>query len=463
MAKSIFDLALKTLVGNTVAATVKATQDKVKESVKTKSKSDAIAGATVTDPARDAAKNDAPAGYMKTGTGYEGYDKGDLLNYTPMGGGSTAPSYSGGSGFSYASAPSYASKYQRQIDDLTKELLGQKPFSYDYETDPLYQQYKDSYTRAGSRAMQDTLAQISARTGGLASSYATTASQQAYDNYMAGLNDKIPELHQLAYEMYLNDIGQKRDNLSMLTGLDNTSYGRYADRLSQYNADRNFAYGQYSDDWNRQYQVGRDAVSDARYSDETAYNRGIYADETAYDRQLQRAQVLAAAGDFSGFEALGYSPAQIAAMEVAYARQNAPVVGSPVRYGSKVDEGGDPGGVVNPDDGGVDPMEAEMLAQGYQKEVNEDGTVVWLPPLVDDDNGVNEGKIQDDKDKSFGKFYVEASLRNMYRQGLPEKLMLQTLRNAIVNKTITEREGKAIAVEYGWSNLLSNEDKFVRG
>ena len=83
--------------------------------------------------------------------------------------------------------------------------------------------------------------------------------------------------------------------------------------------------------------------------------------------------------------------------------------------------------------------------------------------MVDDDNGVNEGKIQDDKDKSFGKFYVEASLRNMYRQGLPEKLMLQTLRNAIVNKTITEREGKAIAVEYGWSNLLSNEDKFVRG
>lgn len=367
MAKSIFDLALKTLVGNTVAATVKATQDKVKESVKTKSKSDAIAGATVTDPARDAAKNDAPAGYMKTGTGYEGYDKGDLLNYTPMGGGSTAPSYSGGSGFSYASAPSYASKYQRQIDDLTKELLGQKPFSYDYETDPLYQQYKDSYTRAGSRAMQDTLAQISARTGGLASSYATTASQQAYDNYMAGLNDKIPELHQLAYEMYLNDIGQKRDNLSMLVGLDNTSYGRYADRLSQYNTDRSFAYGQYSDDWDRQYQAGRDSINDARYSDETAYNRGVYADETSYERQLQRAQILAAAGDFSGFEALGYSPAQIAAMEVAYARQNAPAVGSPVRYGSG--SGGGNGG--KPQESGSEP--------------NDDGNTSWYVSEQDAD------------------------------------------------------------------------------
>ena len=80
--------------------------------------------------------------------------------------------------FSYQNAPSYTSKYQDQIDDLMSSILNREQFSYDPESDPTYQQYKESYTRNGQRAMQDTIGQVSARTGGLASSYASAAGQQ---------------------------------------------------------------------------------------------------------------------------------------------------------------------------------------------------------------------------------------------------------------------------------------------
>ena len=236
--------------------------------------------------------------------------------------------------FSYESAPEYVSRYQSQIDDLTQEILNREPFQYNYQEDPVYQQYAQSYTRAGQRAMQDVLAQVSARTGGLASSYASTASQQTYDNYMQALADKVPELYQLAYSMYQDEGNQLRANLEMLTALESGDYGRYQDLLAQYNNDRNFSYGQYRDlvgddryglEW--RYGVGRDQIADQRYEDETAYNREQdawnrqqYEDETEYNRALERAQTLAQAGDFSGYRALGYSDSEIASLQNAYNR-----------------------------------------------------------------------------------------------------------------------------------------------
>ena len=169
----------------------------------------------------------------------------------------------------------YLSRYQARIDALADAILNRDPFSYDKEQDPLYQQYKDTYTRAGQRGMQDTLAQVSARTGGLASSYAESAAQQTYNNYMAQLADKVPELYQLAYSMYMDDLTQDRNDLSMLMGLDDTAYGRWSD-------ERNFGYNAYRDQvadrqWQQQfdYNASRDQVADSQW-------------QTQWDYQLQQ-------------------------------------------------------------------------------------------------------------------------------------------------------------------------------
>lgn len=193
--------------------------------------------------------------------------------------------------FDYASAPQYVSQYQAQIDALTQQILGRQPFSYNPETDETYQQYKADYIRMGNRAMQDTLAQLSARTGGLASSYAGSASQQAYNNYMAELASKIPELKQLAYSMYMDDLNNQRNDLSMLQSLEQGDYAKYLDQLGQYNTDRNFDYGAYRDtiadnQWNQSfdYQKEQDALAQQNYLNEFAYQQQM--DQLAQDNYL---------------------------------------------------------------------------------------------------------------------------------------------------------------------------------
>lgn len=229
-----------------------------------------------------------------------------LYNQQKSSGGSSGKS---GGSFSYGSAPSYTSKYSDQINDLVQQILNS---SYGgFKAGDEYSALQQSYTKNGQKAMQDTLGQVSARTGGLASSYAGAASQQTYDSYMDALE-------QAAMEMYQTKLSGDRNNLSLLSGLESADYAKYADQLSQWNADRGFNYGVDSDNRNFNYQAGRDAVSDNRYNQEYADSRSDYGDsrgDAEYNKQLTQAQTLAQYGDFSGYKALGYTDAQISSMK----------------------------------------------------------------------------------------------------------------------------------------------------
>ena len=209
-------------------------------------------------------------------------------------------------------APEYTSRYQNTLDSVLDQWLNRDAFSYDPKTDPLYQAMQTMYTREGSRAMQDALGQASARTGGLASSYAVSAANQANNYYLAQLGDKLPELQQLAYEMYLGDADAQARQIQMLQSLENDNYNRYLTELDQWNTDRDFEYG-----------VNRDQIADSRYEDETAWERSQYKDEQEYERLARQAELLASVGDFSGYKALGYTDAQISLLQSAYAAQAA--------------------------------------------------------------------------------------------------------------------------------------------
>ena len=154
----------------------------------------------------------------------------------------------------------YPDAYKPLADQQMNQILNYKPFSYDATTDPLYQQYQQTYTREGNRAMQDTLGQVSARTGGLASSYAGQAAQQSYNQYMAALADKIPELYQQAYQRYADEYNRK------LNGFDVINNNRNFD-FNVFNSDRNNLATQIDilaglD--NTQYQRDQAAMDDAR-------------------------------------------------------------------------------------------------------------------------------------------------------------------------------------------------------
>lgn len=224
----------------------------------------------------------------------------------------------------------YNSQYGSQIDALLNDILGREAFSYNKDTDPLYQQYKESYTRGGKLAMQDVLAELSARTGGLASSYAGGVSQQTYNNYMAQLADKVPELYQMAYDMYLDEVGLKRQDLDMLMGVDNMYYGRYRDTVGDQQWQQQFDYNAYRDSvgdkqWqqNFDYNASRDQISDSQWQQQFDY--GVTGDK----QKLAQSQVdaILSAGGTPSAELLaqaGYSDEYAAALGMYYQQKNAP-------------------------------------------------------------------------------------------------------------------------------------------
>lgn len=127
----------------------------------------------------------------------------------------------------------YQSKWSDQISNYLDQILNRDKFSYDINSDALYQQYADQYARGGKMAMMDTMGQVAALTGGYGNSYAQTAGQQTYQNYMNQLNDVVPDLYSMALSQYMNEGDQLNNQLSMMMQQDEIDYGRYQDHIAQ--------------------------------------------------------------------------------------------------------------------------------------------------------------------------------------------------------------------------------------
>nr|UWG90410.1 MAG: hypothetical protein [Bacteriophage sp.] len=179
-----------------------------------------------------------------------------------------------------------------QISAKLDALLNRTPFSYDAASDPLYQQYRKQYTREADRSAEDVLGKAAVMTGGMPSTAAVAASQQASDYQMSQMTDKIPELQQLAYSMYQDGLNADRADLNTLIGLEDNNYNRWlADRNYLYQLARDqvgdqqtadaLAYQKQQDKLNYDYQKERDAIEDARYNAEWQYKLQQAAQQAA--------------------------------------------------------------------------------------------------------------------------------------------------------------------------------------
>lgn len=174
------------------------------------------------------------------------------------------------------SAPSFVSSYDGQIEEIYNKIVNRGQFSYDFNSDPLYGQYKANYTQQGQQAMRDTMGQAAALTGGYGSSYGQAVGQQQYDAYIQRLNDVLPELYGMAYDKWNAEGDQLRSNLSIASALRDTEYNQYRDDV----ADK-----QYADAW-----ALEQAETLAQYGDFSKY-KDLYGEETANQMRLSWAAV----------------------------------------------------------------------------------------------------------------------------------------------------------------------------
>lgn len=201
----------------------------------------------------------------------------------------------------------YQSTWQDQINTIIDKILNREDFSYDLNSDALYQQYKDQYTQQGKLAMQDTMGQAATMTGGYGNSYAATAGNQAYQFYLSQLNEVVPELYGMALDKH-NQEGQELYNqYGLLTDQENKEYGRYQDEYSQwqnellrlydqynternfdygkYTDERNFAYGTYADDKSYAYDEYRNAIADEQWQKQFDEQVRQYNEQMAFSKQ----------------------------------------------------------------------------------------------------------------------------------------------------------------------------------
>lgn len=192
--------------------------------------------------------------------------------------------------------------------DNTLDQLAQAAIDFNYDDWANSDQYKalaDRYGYQGKLTMQDVLGQISSRTGGLASSYATTAAQQQYNDYMA-------QLENAARSQYADEKNSMLDNATLAQNMSESEYQRYLNEQSAKMSGQSEALtalynllGYQTDAENTEYSQGQDSRTDAQ-------NR-------VYDYLVNQGGAVADL-DADLITASGYTTAELNAMAAKYAQ-----------------------------------------------------------------------------------------------------------------------------------------------
>lgn len=148
-----------------------------------------------------------------------------------------------------------------QYDALYQQLLEKyNNYSFDnFKNSTAYQSMRNLYETTGKKAMKNVLGEIAARTGGYASSYATAAAQEQYNDYMA-------QLAQIAQQMYSGEKNSLLSDLKMVGDrADNERSMIYQGNLNKYNALKGI-YDQQQAEKAQEEQAQAQAEANARQS-----------------------------------------------------------------------------------------------------------------------------------------------------------------------------------------------------
>lgn len=195
------------------------------------------------------------------------------------------------------------SKWDNTLDQLAQASID---FNYDdWANSDQYKALADRYGYQGKLTMQDVLGQISSRTGGLASSYATTAAQQQYNDYMA-------QMENAARSQYADEKNSMLDNATLAQNMSESEYQRYLNEQSAKTSGQSEALtalynllGYQTDAENTEYSQGQDSRTDAQ-------NR-------VYDYLVNQGGAVADLGA-DLITASGYTTAELNAMAAKYAQ-----------------------------------------------------------------------------------------------------------------------------------------------
>lgn len=342
----------------------------------------------------------------------------------------------------------YSSPYSAQVQDAYNRLMNRQPFQYNINEDALYNQYKDLYMQQGKQAMMDTMGQAAALTGGYGSSYASTAGNQAYQQWLTKLNEIVPELEGRAYDRWRDAGDDLARQYQMAGDMEARDYDRYRDQLADWRDERDYAGDMYNLYYNQDYN---------RYGDERDYwtDRGDVERGESYKTAMAMIQAGAMPSD-ALLRAAGLDPADARALYGALGYGNTGSgsggsSGSSGGTGGITGSGNTPAGGIN---GTGNGEETEETPRTYNARRLNGSGVVYKTTLEG-----NPGPIYADNSELInltrnGKSYENASESS--RREVEEAIMsgrsyddrLNTIEDMVKRKVITERDAENLVNRY---------------
>ncbi len=230
----------------------------------------------------------------------------------------------------------YTSPWQSQLNDIINKILNREDFSYDLNGDVLYQQYKDQYTTQGKQAMMDTMGQAAAATGGYGNSYAQSVGQQTYQGYLQQLNDKVPELYQLALARYNQEGQDLKDQATLIAQQDEMEYDRHRDTVADYYTELD-------------YLTGRADTAYDQAVGERDFEAGLWADKQKYNFDTATSDKKYAYDTAMAMLSMGVTPTAQMLADAGISSSDAQAIVKKVKANeAKADEKGNPSDPSNP-------------------------------------------------------------------------------------------------------------------
>ncbi len=181
----------------------------------------------------------------------------------------------------------FNSNYTNEMNNAYNNYKNRKPFEYDMNNDALYQQYAKQYKALGNTAMQDTMGQAAQLSGGFGNSYAASAGQQTYNQYMQQLNDKVPELYAQAYDKYNQEGQDLLNQYNLAEGLYNRDYSKYRDAV----ADNNEKIAQLYNIYNTNAGNDLDLYKQLSTNNFNALDYNLNKQNQLFNQKMQQAQL----------------------------------------------------------------------------------------------------------------------------------------------------------------------------
>lgn len=155
----------------------------------------------------------------------------------------------------------YAGTHKDALNNLLNDFMNREDFEYDVDKDQMFQQALASAMNSGKAAMQDTMGQAAALTGGYGSTYATTAGNQAYNAFIEDAYNNLPEYYNMALAAYEAEGQKMLQQYNMLDAADTKEYSQWYDDINlQYQRTRDMVTDDYNQ-WNANHTMYANAAN----------------------------------------------------------------------------------------------------------------------------------------------------------------------------------------------------------